>query len=129
MAGYHSLRAADCDALAPEPAPEGTDDASAGQEGAAEDEAAEREAELEAIGQRYLHALDQQARAQGRPPLPRRLSGAETARRLLPELIGPATGPRRTLAGGAGNIAPRKPTRGVRGDLFPRLQFVVPRPA
>jgi 1,4-dihydroxy-2-naphthoyl-CoA synthase len=78
MAGYHSLRAADCDALAPEPAPEGTDDASAGQEGAAEDDAAEREAELEAIGQRYLHALDQQARAQGRPPLPRRLSGAET---------------------------------------------------
>ena len=38
-------------------------------------------------------------------------------------------GPRRTLAGGAGNIAPRKPTRGVRGDLFPRLSFVFPHPA
>jgi hypothetical protein len=38
-------------------------------------------------------------------------------------------GPRRTLAGGAGNIAPRKPIRGARGDLFPRLQFFFPHPA
>jgi hypothetical protein len=101
IAGYHSLRAADCDGLGPEPAPEGTDDASAGQEGAAEDEAAQREAELEAIGQRYLHALDQQARAQGRPPLPRRFSGAETVRRLLPERFGPPGGP----PGGAPRLA------------------------
>jgi len=61
-------------------------------------------------------------------------------------------GPRRTLAGGAGNMAPRKPNRAswrpapdacgrrrqpraaktrcrMRGDLFPRLQFVFPQPA